>query len=459
MQRWPESVPAKIAVMKRRHNIVVATILVFSIIFLFGREQDDMQVASRTGKSTDGPRHGQNSNTAPKQWENTLTDEKPPISSPPLENALPVEIPEFLPATPEPPSSPIVLPSGEQLENNDVPMLPLPELQTPPTEVQPETPHFEAEFPFQRDLELELPVSTLKELSLYRPHNYNPEGPKTYAYATFMATRNPSLKDPYFLAIHSLIYRILWAQRSRTQKYPFIVFVADFVTSEQRQLLAGAGALVRELAPLEWNPNIPGVQKRWKDLFAKLNMWRETEFERILFLDADAFPVVNIDDMFDIAPVQACEESKVQLDDFLIDQTPVCEPYVFAGVPQDPMKPIESDINVGSMVFTPSTRMHQRLLQNYVKTDKYDCLMAEQAFLSWQFQSGGAFPATLLERIWGGFFPKEDEEGKLKVVHEKLWVAADGWMKKEWEITWQEMLMIYASPDFLEARKQDGSLS
>ena len=68
---------------------------------------------------------------------------------------------------------------------------------------------------------------------------------------------------------------------------PFIVFVADYVTPEQRALLSGAGALVRELAPLPWSPNVPDVQPRWKDLFAKLHMWRETEFARIFFLDAD----------------------------------------------------------------------------------------------------------------------------------------------------------------------------
>ncbi|KAH7134904.1 nucleotide-diphospho-sugar transferase [Dendryphion nanum] len=315
-----------------------------------------------------------------------------------------------------------------------------------------EPPLFQAEFPFQNDLSLEVPVRTLSSLATANPHNYSPDGPRTYTYATFMATQNPSLKDPYYLAIHSLIYRVLWSPHSRTSKYPFVVFVADFVTLEQRQLLAGAGAIVRELSALEWNPNVPGIQHRWRDLFAKLNMWNETEFERIIFLDADAFPLTNIDAMFDIAPVQKCVQEKLHPDDYLADGTPVCEPYIFAGVPQNPFDTSRVNINVGSMVFTPSKRMHQRLLQNYVKTDRYDCLMAEQAFLNWQFDSQGAFPPTLLEREWGGFFPKQDEEGKLKVVHEKLWVEKDGWMKKEWEFIWQEMWMFYNGDDFRRIR-------
>ncbi|KAH9881017.1 hypothetical protein J1614_001510 [Plenodomus biglobosus] len=314
----------------------------------------------------------------------------------------------------------------------------------------------EEEFPFQQDLDLELPLGILQEFATGAPHNYKRNGAKTYAYATFMATRNPSIHDPYFLAIHSLIHRVLWSPRSRTSKYPFIVFVSEHVTAEQRTLLSGAGALVRELAPVEWTPNVPGVEKRWRDLFAKLNMWRETEFERILFLDADAFPLTNIDDMFDVAPVQQCVEEKLQLDDFLADGTPVCEPFVFAGVAQDVWSGTSTDVNVGSMVFTPSLRMHERLLQNYGKTDKYNCLMAEQAFLNWQFAKDGAFPATTLERKWGGVFPREDEKAVLNVVHEKIWVAEDGWLQREWVETWMEMVKYYESEEFATMRGWDG---
>jgi inositol 3-alpha-galactosyltransferase len=312
----------------------------------------------------------------------------------------------------------------------------------------------ESKYAFQDDLELELPVPILQQLSTNTPMHYDGTLPKSYAYATFMATRNPSLQDPYFLAIHSLIYRILWSPRSRTRRsFPFIVFVADFVTQEQRALLSAAGAVVRELKPLEWHCDANGIQERWKDLFAKLNMWAETEFQRILFLDADAFPLANIDDMFDIAPVQNCVEAKLQIDDFFPDRTPVCEPYIFAGVPQDSSNPKNTGVNVGSMLFTPSLRMHQRLVQNYIKTNHYDCAMAEQAFLNWQFDIEGAYPPTNLDRQWGAFFPRDDEEGKLKVVHEKIWAVGGEWLKKEWRRGWDEMLDWYRSAEFVDARK------
>jgi inositol 3-alpha-galactosyltransferase len=425
--------------MRRRHNITLATLAFLGTVYLVAQHRYEFTYA-HGGGHIDGieilPSDGlpvSIHDDASAIGEKGVLDQKLPDDIPPpaqeasglaIETSAPGLQPELSPVGVSPPSD---------------------------TEGIPET-----IYDFQNELELELPTSRFQEHSTQKPHNYNPDGPRGYAYATFLATRNPSLKDPYFLAIHSLIYRLLWSSRARSEKHPFVVFVAEHVTDEQRALLTGAGALVRELAPLEWKCDVPGVQDRWKDLFAKLNMWKETEFERILFLDADAFPLSNMDEMFDLAPRQECIPEKMHLDDFLPDG-PVCEPYVFAGVPQD-LDAMHPNINVGSMVFTPSSRMHARLLQNYVKTDKYDCLMAEQAFLNWQFDPQGAFPGTKLERQWGGFFPsEEDGDGRLKVVHEKLWVAKDGWMKGEWEQGWKQMIEFYESENFANARNNDGT--
>lgn len=314
----------------------------------------------------------------------------------------------------------------------------------------------DSKLPFQQDLDLELPLTNLQKYATHAPHNYKPNGPKTYAYATFMGTRSPSIHDPYFLSIQSLVYRTLWSPHTRTDKYPFIVYVGAWVTPEQRNLLSGTGAIVRELASLDWSPNVPGVTPRWKDLFVKLNMWKEVEFQRIIFLDGDALPLAKLDEMFDAAPVQQCLMDKLQPDDFLADHTPVCEPYLFGGAPQEPWNSSSTMFNAGVIMFSPSLRMHERLLQNYVKTDQYDCLLVEQAFLNWQFSPTGAFPATMLERKWAAVFPQEEDEGKLNVVHEKIWMAKDGWMHKNWVETWIEMVQYYESDEFQTMREWDG---
>jgi alpha-N-acetylglucosamine transferase len=417
--------------MRRRHNITLATLACLGTVYLFVQHRHDFENA-HGGKHITGieilPSDG---------FRIAYPDDTSGEKDAPDDTRLPLtELPGLAvggPLLDSQPEHPVI----ETL---------------PPTSTEGVS---ETRHSFQDDLDLELPTTAIQKHSTQKPHNYNPGGPAGYAYATFLATRNPSLKDPYFLAIHSLVYRLLWSTRTRSHKHPLIVFVAEYVTDEQRALLRGAGALVRELAPLQWQCNVSGVQDRWKDLFAKLNMWKETEFKRILFLDADAFPLANMDDMFDLAPTRECIPEKLHLDDFLPDG-PVCEPYAFAGVAQDPFNPTHPNINVGSMVFTPSLRMHARLVQNYAKTDKYDCLMAEQAFLNWQFRPEGAFPGTKLQRQWGGFFATEEEgDGRLKVVHEKIWVIKKGWMKDEWELGWKQMVEFYESEDFAHAREKD----
>lgn len=416
--------------MKRLRHILASTLLLLGLVYFFvqhgslslsaGPGKLPTVVSPDTQQKHDLPEEDSGHEDDTSLPEALLDDAPPPEEGPPISN---------IPASNNIPSESI---SGDK----EVDSLPPPLI----------------DINFQQDLDLSLPVDTWSSLSEYTPENYNPNGVNSYTYATFFASRNPSVEDPYYLAIHSVVYRTLWSPRSKTLKYPFIVFVGDFVSEKQRQLLRGAGAIVRELAPLPWNPTDPGVLDRWKDLFAKLNMWNETDFSRILFLDADAFPVAPIDDMFELTEERLCIDSNLQLDDFLPDGEKVCDPYIFAGVPADPYSIFDANINVGSMVFTPNTKQHQRLLQNYLKIDKYDVKMAEQAFLNWQFGINSAYPPGMLEREYGAFFPNEEEHGRLKVVHEKIWAAERGWMKEEWENTWQEMLKFYASEEFREKR-------
>ncbi|KAF2625829.1 glycosyltransferase family 8 protein [Macroventuria anomochaeta] len=426
--------------MKRPRHFLVATLLLLGLVYFF-TQYESMSLSVGPANSHTGPStNTQHTHDLPKQHSSHEGDKSSPV--PLLKD---VTVSGKLPPT----SS--LLPSKSILNLPTSSETPLPAIEstsTPPTSF--------IDFDFQKDLTLNLPVNTFTSLSKQAPHNYNPNGPKSYVYATFFASRNPSIEDPYFLAINSLIYRILWSPRSKTSKHPFVVFVGDFVSSQQRLLLAGAGAIVRELAPLPWNPTDLGVLDRWKDLFAKLHMWNETEFDRILFLDADALPIAPIDDMFSLKKVRNCIESKMQLDDFLPGGELVCEPYIFAGVPHDPYSIFDADINVGSMVFTPNSKQHQRLLQNYLKFDKYDVKMAEQAFLNWQFGINSAYPPGMLEREYGAFFPDEKGEKGMKVVHEKIWAAQRGVWKEEWDNSWKEMLQFYGSEEFETVRRADG---
>lgn len=438
--------------MRRRNNVGAATLLVVGLTYLFIVRDGSLsnQISAHGSNAKQAAADTLSRVTGDKSLRTTVSAQPLPTSFVPIDNqdqaVADDALDKFLKA----------------IDKNNHPEHSAeaspPDNVLPPPVTAPEAEAPKVEFPFQEDLKLDFPFDKVLAFKDRAPLHYNPNGPKSYTYATFMATHNPSPNDPYFLAILSLTYRLLYSPRTRTQKpYPFVVFVAEFVTQQQRDILTGAGAVVRQLSPLEYpHCDAPGYQKRWVDQFTKLNMWAQTDFSRILFLDADAFPLEPIDDMFDAAPYQSPIVEKMELDDLTSDGGHASQPYIFAGVPHQPWNLTHPEINGGTLILTPDEAMHKRLLQNYVKFNRYDCTTMEQSFLNWQFGVGSAYPPTLLERKWGGVFPGEGDEGKLKVVHTKLWIVESGWMREEWVGGCREMVEWFGGEGFVGERGRVG---
>lgn len=318
----------------------------------------------------------------------------------------------------------------------------------------------EVKFEFQEDLtRFVQPVFDVAKLKQYRPHN--DRGPGQLAFATYLSTRDNSVADPYFLSAMQLVYRLLWDPKSRSETHPVIVFVAPFIPQQQRDLLLAAGAIVRELELVPWDPpkDADGQAQmfpfaRWRDLFSKLNIWAQTDLARVAFLDLDAFPVRPLDGIFDqsVSPRQRCRAELLPAED-KVDEAGICD-YVFAG------HGLADGVNVGVLVLEPNARMHERLLRESQDTTKFDNKMAEQAFLNYAFGRDGPFPPHELGREWNGFYPKANEEGILRVVHEKLWIFGDNtaWTKDIFSTGWFELLTLYQSPEFEAMRALDGPL-
>ncbi|KUI72749.1 hypothetical protein VM1G_08306 [Cytospora mali] len=329
----------------------------------------------------------------------------------------------------------------------------------------------EEKYEFQKDLLLYTPPAfDVAKLKQYKPHNDH--GPGQFAFATYLSTRDNNVHDPYFLSAMQLVYRVLWDPKSRSPFHPIVVFVAPFIPQDQRDLLQAAGAIVRELELVPWEPprgagaaaaggdgdgDGDGVSDtfpfaRWRDLFSKLNIWGQLDFSRIAFLDLDAFPVKNVDGIFDdsVAPRQRCRAELLPPEDKLYERE-ICD-YIFAG------HGLQDGVNVGVMILEPNQYMHQRLLRESQDTSKFDNKMAEQAFLNHAFRKDGPFPPNFIGREWNGFYPKSGEENLLRIVHEKLWIFGDNteWTKDIFRNGWFELLSLYQSSQFELMRAEDG---
>lgn len=262
------------------------------------------------------------------------------------------------------------------------------------------------QLPHQTDLSLPLPTLNTHDLRRHNPHNWR--GPGNPTIATYLSSPGSSLQDPYFLATLQQTYRLLWNPRTKS-KHTFTVFVAPHISDEQRDLLSAAGALVKELDPIYHTST--EQFPRWKHQFAKLHLWAQFDFSRILYIDADAFPMGSIDDVLDL-PQLGCKRELLGEDQGLADI--ICQysfnvaPRVYGEVGGEGKT---RELNTGVMLLQPNDSMHKRLLRGLGDGKiKWEGRWGDQGFLSEMFKGQGAFPWEGLERRWNGFFAQGDGE-------------------------------------------------
>jgi alpha-N-acetylglucosamine transferase len=131
------------------------------------------------------------------------------------------------------------------------------------------------------------------------PTSANPDG--------FTSTSNSSIAtdlDPYFTSVRLLNYQLLHAPSTRTSAQPpipFLVLALPSVPAAQLSLLASEGATIVPIQPLDVPPSLekPHISRsRFRDVLAKLRLWQQTNYDRILAVDADSLILSPLDIIF-----------------------------------------------------------------------------------------------------------------------------------------------------------------
>lgn len=160
----------------------------------------------------------------------------------------------------------------------------------------------------------------------------------------------------------------------------------------------------------------PSIRKgRFQDNYTKLHIFDLSQFDRIVYLDADILPLSNVDELFDLpATIAATHDFDRGIDEYF---------------------------NAGVMSLRPDRKLFKKLMHAF-RRNPYDNGCAEQDFLNWWFgpQPRWLRPARLrdflrrlgmrnwqaidyefnafhlAQRIGEGYDP-----GNIRLVHEKLW--------------------------------------
>jgi alpha-N-acetylglucosamine transferase len=306
-----------------------------------------------------------------------------------------------------------------------------------------------------------------RHFSSFSPHGaqkdgHDPSQPSPHqvaeerrAYATFLATRlqDPSAEDAYFTAVRVLNYQLQHSPGTRTRlPIPFLVLVAPFVSEEKRAILTAEGAVVLpvELLESEVADWVRPGEERFVDQFTKLRLFEQTQYERILYLDADMLLLRSLDDIWDepvareVLPTLSAApstrpEAVAQLDALIPDN------YTLVGVSdtggaQHPFPPIITpQMNGGFFLLRPCKQLFAYYVSLLNTPNTFDSALMEQALLNYAHDEGGRMPWQAFEAgKWNVNWPRlRDVEGGAATLHDKFWEAAnEKWIERKLVERW-----------------------
>jgi alpha-N-acetylglucosamine transferase len=241
--------------------------------------------------------------------------------------------------------------------------------------------------------------------------------------------------DPYFTSIRLLNYQLQYDKDTRSSMHiPFIVLATSEVQSWKLEQLSNEGAIVIGVEPLTSSWLQPGVE-RWKDVMAKLRLFTLTNYDLIMFLDADTFIISPLDGAFSDPAAQI--QWTLMTNKIEKDEAPLPSTYAFATLPEvlrsnHPKAALPyPNFNAGFFIFSPSTTLFNYYLSLLELPGRFDSTYPEQNLLNYAHREGGNMPWRQMDmkKGWNTNLPNLDDLSRVKSVHVK------GWAEEQYKTT------------------------
>lgn len=176
------------------------------------------------------------------------------------------------------------------------------------------------------------------------------------------------LTDPGYLPGVRVLKRSLEAVASTR---PLVVMVTDGVDAATRRELEGQGCLLREVEPSGPAESLGRgyADPRFAEVWTKLAVWRLTDLERAVFLDADMLVVRGMDELFEadlpqgwVAACHACRCNPGGLPTYPVGWRPENCSYTRGAGHGDHPAGADDYFNAGLLVLRPDEAVFQALV-------------------------------------------------------------------------------------------------
>ena len=217
--------------------------------------------------------------------------------------------------------------------------------------------------------------------------------------------------------------------RSNTS-IPFVVVVSDKVSPSKRARLEKDGAKVVVVDNID-DPQWLTTIQQYQGVLTKLRIFQQTEYEKMLYLDADMFITRRMDDIFEDEGTKIQQPTKAK--DTVAETAPLPSSFLLAGQPQQVSRvhsyppDFSSDwMCSGFMVFAPSQAIFSYYTSIALRNNSFDPNFPDQNLLNYAHRRDGPMPWTNVYYKWTSTYPtiKEYAMGAA-TLHEKYWVESN----------------------------------
>lgn len=239
---------------------------------------------------------------------------------------------------------------------------------------------------------------------------------------------NPDNEDKYFVATRVLGYQLMHQSETRSNtSIPYVVVVSNEVSQSKRERLAKDGAevvVVDSISDPDWLSTI----KQYQGVMTKLRVFQQTEYEKMLYIDADMLITRRMDAIFED---EGTKIRRPEMDrDTRKEGAPLPSSYMLAGQAQQRNRvhnyPPDSDQDwmcSGFMVFKPAQDIFDYYVSIMQRENSFDPQFPDQNLLNYAHRWDGPMPWKNVYYKWTSTYPtiKEYAMGAAS-LHEKYWL-------------------------------------
>jgi alpha-N-acetylglucosamine transferase len=259
-------------------------------------------------------------------------------------------------------------------------------------------------------------------------------------YVTLLAPSSPHPWDSggvdyYFETVMVMAHRLLHHHLTKDPYgRAFLVVATEAIKPKQVAMLTEMGAEVKVVASLPPPSNVDPTQvyDRWKDQYTKLLFWNMTEYQRIVYIDADSMIIKPVYELFDL-PVQHSDAG-----DWLFASVYDAAPKKGFGSYPPGIPPLGPDdkwghtlFSAGQFVLMPTQQQSEYVFSIYNNPPDVDFRATmEQSFLRYAYRDEGPYPWVRLSQLYNTQYPRAMDLRVSKIVHEKSWVGGPNSVKE-----------------------------